>query len=279
MTRRSGASTSGSQGSHYALGSTEAEHQRLIRQAAWLAPYTERLLHEAGIGPGQRVLDLGSGVGDVSLILARLVGPSGEVVGIERDPRSAARAAARMAEAGFNHVTFTETDAADIKTDKLFDAAIGRYILMFLPEPTSVVRSLAGIVRPGGIIAFQEPDWTDFLVQAGRLPLWTDGASLLVETLVRSGTDVEMGRALSRVFQEAGLPTPSTWTDTLIGSESWLPDCLLSIRPRMAELGLPFETLGDLETLFERLENEVLTLKTTTPLPAIVSAWSRTPAG
>src|SRR5579859_1892963 len=63
--------------SQYALGSTEAEHKRLIRQAAWLTVHTERLFREAGIGPGQRVLDLGSGVGDVSLIAARLVGPSG----------------------------------------------------------------------------------------------------------------------------------------------------------------------------------------------------------
>ena len=83
--------------SDYALGSTDAEHQRLIRQAKWLAVHTERLFREAGIGPGQRVLDLGSGVGDVALIAARLVGPTGEVVGIERDPRSIARAEARLA--------------------------------------------------------------------------------------------------------------------------------------------------------------------------------------
>jgi len=66
--------------SPYALGSTDAEHERLIRQAARLAPITERLFREAGIGSGQRVLDLGSGVGDVAMLAARLVGPSGEVV-------------------------------------------------------------------------------------------------------------------------------------------------------------------------------------------------------
>lgn len=71
--------------SEYALGYTNSEHDRLIRQAARLAPVTERLFREAGIGPGQRVLDLGSGVGDVSLLLANIVGPAGEVVGIERD--------------------------------------------------------------------------------------------------------------------------------------------------------------------------------------------------
>jgi ubiquinone/menaquinone biosynthesis C-methylase UbiE len=73
--------------SRYALGNTDVEHQRLIRQARWLAAHTERLFRDAGIGPGQRVVDLGSGVGDVALIAGRLVGPSGEVLGIERDPR------------------------------------------------------------------------------------------------------------------------------------------------------------------------------------------------
>jgi tRNA A58 N-methylase Trm61 len=69
----------------YPLGHTEAEHERLIRQAARVAPITERFFREAGIGPGQRVLELGSGVGDVAMLVARIVGPLGEVVAIERD--------------------------------------------------------------------------------------------------------------------------------------------------------------------------------------------------
>src|SRR6266581_7498051 len=91
----------------YALGSTDAEHERLIWQAARVAPITERLFCEAGIGLGQRVLDIGSGVGDVAMLAARLVGPSGEVVGIERDKRSIARAKARAAKAGLRNISFT----------------------------------------------------------------------------------------------------------------------------------------------------------------------------
>src|SRR5713226_1657897 len=94
---------------NYALGGTNAEHERLIRQSARLAPFTERFFRDAGIGPGQRVLDIGSGVGDVAMLAAKIVGPSGEVVGVERDAGTIARARARVAEAGFNHDgTFTE---------------------------------------------------------------------------------------------------------------------------------------------------------------------------
>jgi SAM-dependent methyltransferase len=83
--------------SHYALGNTDAEHERLIRQAMLLAPLTERFFRQAGIRPAQRVFDLGSGVGDVAMLAARLVGSAGEVVGVERDTRSIARARTRVA--------------------------------------------------------------------------------------------------------------------------------------------------------------------------------------
>src|SRR5437660_12305914 len=84
--------------SPYALGSTDTEHERLIRQAARVAPLTERLFREAGIGSGQRVLDLGSCVGDVAMLVSRLVGRSGEVVGAESDRRVIPRSTARVAE-------------------------------------------------------------------------------------------------------------------------------------------------------------------------------------
>src|SRR5882762_433508 len=149
--------------SDYALGYTNAEYDRLIRQAARIAPITERLFSEAGIGPGQRVLDLGSGMGDVAIIVARMVGSSGEVVGIERDASSIARARARVAEAGLCNVSFTQTDVNEIVGDRLFDAAVGRFILMFLPDPVSVLRSVYKLLRPGGVLAFQEPSWVPFL--------------------------------------------------------------------------------------------------------------------
>src|SRR5262249_20908955 len=108
----------------YVFGYTNAEHERLMRQAARIASVTERLFREANIAPGQRVLDLGSGVGDVAMLVARIVGPSGEVVGVERDERSIARAKARVAEAGLRNVSFTQSDVNEIVSDEPFDAAV-----------------------------------------------------------------------------------------------------------------------------------------------------------
>jgi len=86
----------------------------------------------------KRVLDLGSGVGDVAMLVSRLIGPSGEVVGIERDSRSIASARVRVAEAGLHNVSFIVSDVSQITDRKPFDAAVGRFILMWLPDPVSV---------------------------------------------------------------------------------------------------------------------------------------------
>jgi SAM-dependent methyltransferase len=271
--------TASSSTSAYALGSTDAEHERLIRQAARIDPVLERLFREAGIGPGQRVLDIGSGVGDVAMLAARLVGPSGEVVGVERDPRSIDRARTRVAEAGLHNVSFTQSDVSEIPDTKPFDAAVGRFILMFLPDPVAVLRSLSRLVRPGGVVAFQEPTWTPFLALSAHLPLWSASLSLARETFRRSGANTEMGLALFQIFQEGGLPAPNMHMETLIGTDSfftsWLCDILRSLRPQIQQFNLSLETLGDLDTLADRLQEEIAASNTPVVWMGLVGAWSR----
>jgi ubiquinone/menaquinone biosynthesis C-methylase UbiE len=149
--------------SQYPLGGSSAEHDRLIRQAARLAPYTERFFREVGIGPGQRVLDLGSGAGDVAILAAQLVGPDGQVVGIDRNAQAVARARLRTAEAGLHNVTFTMSDVSQLRADNLFDTVVGRFILMYLDDPAAVLHSASQLLQPGGVVAFQEPSYAPFL--------------------------------------------------------------------------------------------------------------------
>jgi ubiquinone/menaquinone biosynthesis C-methylase UbiE len=263
----------------YLLGSSDAEHRRLIRQAIRLAPVTESFLREAGIGLGQHVLDLGSGVGDVAMLIARLVGPSGEVVGIERDARSISRARSRAAEAGLHNVKFVESDIAHFSTDTRFDAAVGRYILQFLPDPIATLRSLSEKVRPDGIIAFQEGSFAPFVALSGHLPLWSAVVSLHHEVAVRVGVNTEMGPALHRVFQDAGLPAPSMRLVMELGHDPdftrWLSDATISIRPQIERLNLPLDRVGNLDTLYLRLHEEVASSKTVVPWLALVGAWCR----
>lgn len=198
---------------HYALGSTDAEHDRLIRQGVILSPLTERLFREAGIGPGQRVLDVGSGVGDVAMVAARLVGPSGEVVGMERDSRSIARARARVANAGLRNVSFLECDVSQPPSAGPFDAAVGRFILQFVPDAVASLHHVAELVRPGGVVAFQSMpfysmfgwalrhDWpesgvlTTTLQLSPQILMWWLGLGLYL-VMMRSFSATRFGRGL-----------------------------------------------------------------------------------
>jgi ubiquinone/menaquinone biosynthesis C-methylase UbiE len=262
----------------YPLGNTDAEHERLIRQAKRVAPVTERFFREAGIGPGQRVLDIGSGVGDVAMLAARMVGPSGEVVAIERDPKSITKARARLSEAGFCSVNFSESDVGEIRDEKPFDAAVGRFILMYLPDPVAALRSISQLVRPGGVFVFQEPCWVPVLAHLASLPLWFATASLIDKTM-RGSANHDMGTDLYHTFVEAGLPAPTMRMELPMGREpylaQWYYDTLRSLLPQVEQLQMPIELLGSLDTLVQRLQDEVAESKTVACWFASVGAWCR----
>ena len=140
----------------YALGYSEREFRRLEFQDQFFRDLTEDVLRRAGIGQGMHVLDIGCGVGDVSLLAAELVGPSGSVLGIDRSDEAAKVAARRALNAGHRHSRFIATEIDDFSTDQHFDAIIGQLVLAYLPSPSATLRRLSAHLRPGGIVAFQE---------------------------------------------------------------------------------------------------------------------------
>ena len=155
----------------YVVGGTGHELERLIRQARIFNPFTERLFRNAGVDRGQRVLDIGSGVGDVAMLVAELVGPTGEVVGFERDVNTLTKARSRVAEAQLRNVSFVAMDVSQVVSEvnnKPFDVIVGRLILEYLPDPGAVLRSLSRLVRPGGIIVIQDCYWAPLLQLTAR---------------------------------------------------------------------------------------------------------------
>jgi ubiquinone/menaquinone biosynthesis C-methylase UbiE len=127
----------------YALGHSSSEIQRLKNQGAMLRPITERLLRSAGIDAGMRVLDLGCGAGDVSMLAAELIGPAGFVVGIDRSQEVLNLARERTQEAGLRQIGFVRASVEEFSVDEPFDLVIGRYILVHQPEPVALLRKAA----------------------------------------------------------------------------------------------------------------------------------------
>jgi ubiquinone/menaquinone biosynthesis C-methylase UbiE len=265
----------------YVLGKNDSEHTRLIRQARLLEPITERCFRDAGIGLGQRVLDIGSGVGDVSLLLARIVGPTGQVVGVELDAAVLEKARARAKETRCENISFIATDVMQAKFEKPFDAIVGRLILQFLSDPVAVLCALAKFLKPGGIVAFQEPSWNSMFPQLAHLPLRSACAKLVYETFQRAQTRTDMELTLYRGIQAAGLPAPNLRIETPLGQDSetrhWLFDLMCTLRSKMDLQQAARSLIGNFDTLRERLDKELDESNSYAACIALVSAWSRKP--
>ena len=139
----------------YTMGRTEGEEERLIQQSQLYDAVTRRFLKEAGLSSGMKVLDIGSGAGDVALTVAELVGPAGAVVGVDVNPAILATAQARAQEAGFTNVEFIAGDARTLDLGNDFDALSGRLVLMYMADPADALKQLATRLRPGGSRPFR----------------------------------------------------------------------------------------------------------------------------
>ncbi|WP_416975536.1 class I SAM-dependent methyltransferase [Streptomyces sp. 4F14] len=201
-------------GGAYLLGHSQSERRRLALQDAAVSPFTERTLRVAGVRPGMSVLDLGSGPGDVALLAAGLVGPGGRVVGIERDPGSVRAARVRAREAGFaESVRYEVADVGDFTWPERFDVVVGRYILMYLPDPAAALRRLASLLEPGGVVVLHEMDFTNTAPSDPPLAEWDRYYALWPGPFLASGAVPDFGPRLARTFLDAGLPEPevATW--------------------------------------------------------------------
>ncbi len=266
----------------YPLAQDTAETRRLIRQSGFYNPFTRSLFAEAGLGPGMRVLDIGSGAGDVALLAAERVGPAGAVVGIDRNPEVLAVARERAAVAGFTHLTFQVGDLESIPLEEPFDAIVGRLVLMYQPDPAATLRRLARSLRPAGIVAFQDFNLTaESLRTYPETPLWQRVFTWLREAFVRAGAETRMGDKLFAAYLDAGLPRPCLHlASPLGGGPDWEGYALAagvvrSTLPLLLRYGIATAEEVQIETLEERLRAEIVAANGVVKLPELVSAWAR----
>lgn len=140
------------------------------RLDAMLRPFGVAALDAAGIGKGQRVLDVGCGCGDTTLDAASRTGPSGHVVGLDVSAPMLSRARARAGKA--NHVRFVEADAQTTDIASLgVDHVVSRFGVMFFADPAAAFANLRTAARSGGSLSFvcwQSPSVNPWFSFAGR---------------------------------------------------------------------------------------------------------------
>ena len=247
----------------YALGYTEAELRRLTNQAQLIGPITRRFLEAAGIGKGMRVLDIGSGAGDVALLCGELVGPTGEVVGTDFALAAVERAQRRAKGLQSSKISFRHGDPAKLDFDEPFDAVVGRYVLQFMPDPVCSLRRILRHLRPGGVVVFHELDWDGARSSPPSLT-YDRVCGWLSRTIEAAGAQVHLGTRLASLFEDAGLPSPTLRMEAVVGSgpravevARLVTDLVETQLPTMERLGIVAPSEIDHPTLVGRILSEV----------------------
>ncbi len=273
--------TTSQAGQSYVMAFSAEEVRRLQTMAALLAPATRRLLEKAGIRAGMKVLDVGSGAGDVALLAAELVGPTGAVVGVDSNPAMLESARARAQAAGFSTVSFVKGDLARLQLDTNFDAVVGRCILQHLGDPVAALRHLVRHLRPGGVVAFQEIDGPPAGTSVPLVPLYEQMCSWVREGLHRAGLDSRFGLQLYRVFLDADLPAPQLHCDAFIGAgPNWgwydvITESIRSLLPVIIKYGIATAEEIGIETLAERCREAMVKERSVAIRPSYISARTR----
>jgi ubiquinone/menaquinone biosynthesis C-methylase UbiE len=266
----------------YALGHSENELDRLARQAEGFEPFTRQLLQQAGITTGMRVLDVGSGSGDVAFLAAQLVGPNGEVIGADHAAEAVNRATERAQAKGVSNVKFVQGDPTELSFDRPFDAVVGRLVLMYYANPVNAIRRLKGHLREGGLIVFQELDFANAR-SVPRVPTFERITGWINQAFTATGARTQLGLELYSMFVDAGLPGPSMRMDARIGGGrdfleyEQIAGVVQALLPVMEKLNIASAIEVNLPTLAQRIQDEVVSSNGVVLSPGIIGAWSRKP--
>jgi ubiquinone/menaquinone biosynthesis C-methylase UbiE len=197
----------------YIHGSAPEEQRRLSRLNDLL---NEASLRELALRGGERILDVGCGIAQFTRAMARAAGPTGRVIGIERDGAQLDEARRQAASAGEAElVELRHGDALDLPLEPgewgTFDLVHARYLLEHVADPPAVVGTMVRAARPGGRIVLADDDHD-------LLRLWPEppGVMSLWQAYIRSydrlGNDPYVGRRLVSLLHDSGaLPTRNNW--------------------------------------------------------------------
>ncbi|MCR4283477.1 MAG: class I SAM-dependent methyltransferase, partial [Bauldia sp.] len=200
------------------------------------------------------------------------------VLGIDRAPKALPMARARAARAGCGSLRFADADLYTFTPDRKFDALIGRFVLMHIPDPVGAIRRLVQFLSPGAVVAFIEMD-IDETRAVPDLPLLTRCIVWITTTYRRVGVEPNMGSQLYATFRAAGLAPELTGTTRIASSNdsivfAFAAQTLASLLPKMEELAIATASEVDVATLADRLRQEAVSSDHCIMMPRLIGAWA-----
>lgn len=192
------------QADRYLLGDSTAEVEHLVNQAEVFADVAAELLDQVGLAAGASAIDVGCGALGILPLLCDRVGPSGRVVGLDREARIL-DAARKAADQRGLPVEFVQGDATGLDLPAgSFDFVHERTVLLNVQDPAKVVAEMIRIARPGGVIALEEPDSAGWVCDPPH-PAWDPLLAELLAAYRRNGKNFNTGRRIARMLRDAGL--------------------------------------------------------------------------
>ena len=264
----------------YVMGHDDRERRRLVLQASLLNPFTEQLFRRAGISMGMNVLDIGCGVGDVSLLVARLVGSYGLVTSVDFDAQALETLKHRALAEGVENIECVQANVHEWKPTRKFDAVVGRHILIHTKDPLAVLHACGTMLYARGLAVFHEYDFSVIHRGWPSTPL-RDRAMEVFDQFFAHATRSNMGARLWTLLMEAGFERPDCRAEYGMGggTESlyyeWIAESLRSILPRAVSQGIVRDGEFDIDTLEQQLREEAASSNSSIPAPAMIGAFAR----
>jgi len=268
----------------YVCGHTPREILRLEQQAAFYQDISRQVLESAGVAPGMRVLDIGCGAGDLSFLVADIVGSSGAALGVDRSPEAIAAARSRAQQRGVAHVDFQLTNIDHVNPPWPADALVGRFVLMHQTNPADMLRHTSRFVQSGGLVVMLESHMRASVQGVHSWPpsptydrvlRWMD------DVIATAGAHHDMGLRLRQVFLDAGLPAPELRLHARAdgGADAptyaYIAESVRSILPLAEQNGIACPIPP--EEIEERLREETTKSGGVLVSHFIVGAWCRVP--
>jgi SAM-dependent methyltransferase len=193
---------------------THGHHESVLRSHTWRTAENSSAYLLPHLHPGLSLLDIGCGPGTITADLAQLVAP-GQVVGIDASSEVVAQAEAYAGTREETNLRFEVGDLFALRYDSAtFDVVHAHQVLQHLDDPQAALVELRRVLRPGGVLAVRDSDYSAF-VWAPTDPMLDRWLQLYLAVTVRNGHNARIGPSLLGLAHAAG------FDDVAVSSTCW----------------------------------------------------------
>ena len=260
---------------HYLIRGGLQGRERLRLLSRVMQPSSVALLARAGLRAGVSCLDVGCGGGDLTCDMARLVGPSGRVVGVDIDRPQLSIAAEEARAAGLENIEFHHLDIMQTSPADTFDFIHARFLLTHMPDPGVALAHMVGALKSGGMLVLQDIDMEGQFCFP-PVPEMDSFKALYTRIAERRGVDAHIGRRLPALMGAAGLDDIQVNVVQPAGTRGDVkliaPITMENIAEAAIDEGLA--THAELEAIKNALYGLVTDPSVLVSLPRIVEVWA-----